>query len=400
MITKIAWKNIWRNKMRSTVVIGAIALGVWAVLFLNSLSSGITRAYVNDSVMFNLSHIQIHNPDYLNERKLSNDFQVDLESLSDKPAIKFWSDRMLVDGMVSSSRGAQGVTIRGVDIDKENDIIQLASMIVDGNYLSQEGRNPVIIGKKLAEKLDVKVRQKIVLTFQSKSGDIVAGSFRIQGIYRAKNAQVESANVYIRKSDLARIAEVESTHEVAILLNENEDLSLVHGQLKSNYPNQTVRTYKEISPDMELYDSQIKVSQTIVMIIVMLALIFGIINTMMMAVLERIRELGMLMAIGMNKIKVFLMIVMETIMLGIVGAPLGMFLGWITLKYFGKHGIDLSQYSAGMREFGMTEMLYPYLEKELFVELAIAVFVTAFIASIFPALKAIRLRPVEAIRTI
>lgn len=378
----------------------AIAMGVWAVLFLNSLTSGITRAYINDAVNYNLSHIQIHNPDYLDERKLSNDMPVSFQRLDTIESIKYWSDRMLVDGMVSSSKGAQGVTIRGVNLEKENNIIQLASLVVDGDYLSDQGRNPVLIGKKLAEKLGVKIRQKIVLTFQSKNGDIVAGSFRIQGIYKAKNAQIESSNLYVRKSDLARIAEVETTHEVAILLDNMESVEAIEQELKSDFPKQSVQTFKEISPDMDLYDSQIKVSQMIIMVIVMLALIFGIINTMMMAVLERIRELGMLMAIGMNKVKVFLMIVLETIMLGIVGAPLGMLLGWLTLQYFGKHGIDLSNYSAGMREFGMSEMLYPYLEQGTFIELAVAVFVTAFLASLYPALKAIRLRPVEAIRTI
>lgn len=400
MIAKIAWKNIWRNRLRSSVVIIAIAMGVWAVLFLNSLTSGITRAYINDAVNYNLSHIQIHNPDYLDERKLSNDMPVSFQRLDTIESIKYWSDRMLVDGMVSSSKGAQGVTIRGVNLEKENNIIQLASLVVDGDYLSDQGRNPVLIGKKLAEKLGVKIRQKIVLTFQSKNGDIVAGSFRIQGIYKAKNAQIESSNLYVRKSDLARIAEVETTHEVAILLDNMESVEAIEQELKSDFPKQSVQTFKEISPDMDLYDSQIKVSQMIIMVIVMLALIFGIINTMMMAVLERIRELGMLMAIGMNKVKVFLMIVLETIMLGIVGAPLGMLLGWLTLQYFGKHGIDLSNYSAGMREFGMSEMLYPYLEQGTFIELAVAVFVTAFLASLYPALKAIRLRPVEAIRTI
>ena len=131
-----------------------------------------------------------------------------------------------------------------------------------------------------------------------------------------------------------------------------------------------------------------------------LALVFGIINTMLMAVLERIKELGMLMAIGMNKLRVFLMIVLESILLGLVAMPVGLLLGYITIEYVGANGIDMSMYAKGLANFGMSPIIYFELDPIVYLQVAVGVFLTAVLASIYPALKAIRLKPVEALRTI
>jgi len=171
-------------------------------------------------------------------------------------------------------------------------------------------------------------------------------------------------------------------------------------RIVKEYPGLDVQSYKTLSPDLELYESTIGLTSTIMTIIVMLALIFGIINTMMMAVLERIKELGMLMAIGMNKQRVFFMILIETLLLGCIGAPIGMLVGYVTILLTSNTGLDLSAYSAGMREFGLSDIIYPWVPPTIYWQLAIAVVITALIGSLFPALRAIRLRPVEAIRTL
>ncbi|MEM1124606.1 MAG: FtsX-like permease family protein, partial [Bacteroidota bacterium] len=158
--------------------------------------------------------------------------------------------------------------------------------------------------------------------------------------------------------------------------------------------------YREISPEVQLYESQIDISSAIFTTIFMLALIFGIINTMLMAVLERNRELGMLMAVGMNKRKVFGMIVLETLFLGVFAAPIGLLLGWLTITYFGNTGIDLSAFSSSMEQFGLETQVYTELPAKYYVSLALSVLVTAILAALYPAWKAISLRPVEAIRKI
>ena len=142
------------------------------------------------------------------------------------------------------------------------------------------------------------------------------------------------------------------------------------------------------------------ISVYVVIFIVMLALIFGIINTMLMAVLERTKELGMLMAIGMKRLQVFSMILVETLFLTMIAAPVGLFLGYLTVSYYGSKGIDLSAYSKGMEKFGMSDQVYLSLDFSSFIMVTIAVAITATLAALYPAIKATRLKPIEAMRTV
>ena len=138
----------------------------------------------------------------------------------------------------------------------------------------------------------------------------------------------------------------------------------------------------------------------VLMMIVLIALVFGIVNTMLMAVLERMKELGMLMAVGMTKVRVFLMILIETIYLGVIGAPIGLLLGYLTISYYAEKGVDLTEYSEGLEAFGYESILYPFVEERVYIAVTIGVFLTAFVGAIYPALKAVRLKPVEALHKI
>jgi putative ABC transport system permease protein len=183
-------------------------------------------------------------------------------------------------------------------------------------------------------------------------------------------------------------------------LNEFDQTDQLTNQLKDAHPELLVESYKEVAPDLELFNNQIKVNIMIMTSIFMLALIFGIINTMLMAVLERIKELGMLMAIGMNKLKIFFMIMLETIFISVLGAPIGMGLGYVTIWYLHYSGINLSRWSRALEEFGMDDIIRPVLDPSVYGIVALSVIATALLAAIYPSLKAIRLKPVEALRKI
>jgi putative ABC transport system permease protein len=404
MIFKIAWRNVWRSRTRSGVVIGAIAIGVWSVIFLMSFSEGMIKSYIDNAIENEISHIQIHHPEYLKETEAkftlpSPDDMV--ETIGQNDHIKAITSRSMTNGMLATSHGVRGLRIRGVDPEKEALVTHLDGKVIEGEYFPEGKRNPILISQTVAEKVQVKLRSKVVLTFQDLNGDITSGAFRVAGIYETENQGFDQSYVFCRKADLNRLlGDANLAHEIAIILESNELADTTAAQLRQQYADLEVQTYKQISPEIELFNSQIQMSSYIFIFIFMLALIFGIVNTMLMAVLERIKELGMLMAIGMNKVRVFFMIVLETLILGIVGAPIGILIGWGTLSYFSERGMDLSAWSEGMREFGMSEVVYPSLSHNLYLELTIAVLITALIASLYPALKAIRLRPVEALHRI
>jgi len=404
MVFKIAWLNIWRSPLRSFVVLGSVMIGVWALISLLSFSFGMVKSYVNNAIRIQTSHIQIHNLKFKEDQEVKYFMENPAEQLAIIRQIEYvqaTTARTVMNGMLATTRGARGVTIRGVDPETEMTVTKFTDKITDGNYFEPDKKNQILISQRLAKKLKLKIRKKVVLQFQDLSGDIVAGAFRIVGLFNTENTPFDEGNIFVLRKDINRLlGNGDVAHEIAIFLNDPKDLAPAQAALKAAFPNELVENYREISPDINLYESQIGVSATVFIFIFMLALIFGIINTMLMAVLERTRELGMLMSIGMNKLKVFGMVVFETIILGFIGAPLGLTLGWLTVQYFTDKGLDLSEFAGGMEQFGMSTIVYPALDPGIYLQLGLSVVITAVLASLYPAFKAISLRPVEAIRKI
>jgi len=404
MLFQIAWRNIWRSKLRSIIVIGSVLLGVWALTFLMSFNYSMIKGYVNNAIRFQTSHIQIHAPEFVEDREvqyLLPEGEKLFETLRVQGSTEAISLRTSLSGMIKSPRAAQGITITGVIPDFEKKLTGLEEKILEGKFLSGDKRNQVMVSQELAEKLKLKLRKKVELQFQNVEGEVSAASFRIVGIYKTGNTVFDLGNILVNRKDLNRlIGRKDAAHEIALLVKNPDSLSMIKSSIAAANPNLLVEDYRDVSPDVKLYEQQIGVSLAIFGTIFMLALIFGIINTMLMAVLERNREIGMLMAVGMNKLRVFGMIVMETLLLGMIGAPLGLFLGFLTVTYFGKHGINLSAFADGIERFGLDTIIKTELEPTTYVILMFAVLITALLASIYPSLKAIKLKPVEAIRKI
>ncbi len=404
MLTKIAWRNVWRNALRSGVVITSIALGIWAGLFVISVSSGLNQQRTQDALQTSLSHIQIHNPKFIEDNnvefKIDNIDEVEAD-LKNNPAVKEYTSRIILNGMISSSTGGYGTRVVGIDPDQEKLVTNLHEKLVEGEYLTGIKRNPVVLGKKLAEKLNVGLRKKIVITFQKDNGDIVAGAFRVAGIYKTSNSKADEMNIFVKASDANRLLEESAGfHEVAVLLNDLPEVDTTASLIQSQFPDLSVRTWKEVAPELGYADEMMQQMLYIIIGIILLALSFGIINTMLMAVLERKRELGMLMSVGMNKTKVFFMIVVETVFISLVGGPIGVILGFLTVSHFGSAGIDLSIVGKGLEEFGISTMIYPSLTPDFYVNVTIMVVVAAILSSIYPAIKALQLKPAEAVRAI
>ena len=405
MLPTIAWRNIWRQKTRSLVVIFAVGLGIWALVFLMAFSYGVNVTFINTAIQNQHSHIQLHHPDFKTDKEVKYVMQngkQTLEEIAKLESVQAATGRLISAAMASTANGAGGVQIWGIFPEEESKVTRLNSKLIEGKYFEGTKRNPILMSKKLAEKLKAKIRSKIILTFQDVDGEITTAAFRVVGLFDTGNSMFDEANIYVKADDLRNLLHTgdDELHEIAIYLNDPNYVDETLQQLKEAKPGILIEGWKEIAPELQLMETQLEQSMIIIMVIILLALIFGIINTMLMAVLERVRELGMLMAVGMNKVRVFFMIMLETIMLSLAGAPVGMFLGFITVRILNKTGIDLSAFSEGLREFGISEILRPYLTPDYYVLLAIMVVATAIIASIFPAWKAIRLKPVEAIRKI
>ena len=405
MLFQIAWKNIWRNKTRSLLVMGSVAMGLWVGAFMMGYAFGMIDQRLQDAVKNEISHFQSHHPEFERDNEVKyflSEGPGMLKEIQHDERVKAATGRVVINGMVSSANSSTGGKFIGILPESEDAVTGLKGKLTDGNYFDDKSRNKVIIGEKLAEKLKVKLRSKIVLTFQDSTGNILAGAFRIIGLYKTYNSTYDETNIFVRASDISGLVNIPGQyHEIAALIHEPEILDTMVNELNLKYPEAKTEDWKEIAPEISLMIESFDQYMVIFLIIILLALSFGIINTMLMAVLERVREIGMLMAIGMNKIKLFIMISLETISLVIVATPVGMLLGYFTVEYLGHTGMDVSAvYDEGYAAYGFQSYIYPKLEDIYYIRITIMVIVTALLASIYPAITAIRLDPLKAIRKI
>lgn len=405
MLFQIAWRNIWRNKARSLVVISSIIIGVWAGIFILSFAWGLYQNNIDESVYRQLSHIQIHHPTFNEE----NDSKFTIAN-TDEKIKQFQSDnriasissRVISPGMITSPTTASGVKIYGINPSSEVAQIRLNEYVSEGTYFESGKYNEILIGEKLAKKLKVKLKSKVVLTFTNVESEIISGAFRIGGIYRSKNISLDEVNVYVQQKHLQELLGLTPTesNEIAILIKNEEQLDAVKQLSVSIVPKGIIEDWKELSPELNMIIESFNLYTYIISGIILLALTFGIINTMLMSVLERIRELGMLMAIGLNKRKIFSMIMLETFYLTLIGAPLGLLAGWLTVATLGKTGINLAMFSEGLASYGFNSMIYPALDHDKYVIIITMCLITAILSAIYPAYKALQLNPSEAIRKI
>lgn len=403
MLIALAWKNIWRNKKRSLIILTAIALGLWAGLFSVAVSFGSWETTVNAAIDRNLSHIQIHTNEFKDEGLISfyipdgNQIVNEIRELNE---IKAVSPRVLIEGMASSPTSASGVRIVGVDPEKEKSVTTIADYIVDGSYFEGVKRNPILIGKKLADKLGFKVRSKIVLSFQGVDTTLTYAAFRVAGIYKTESTMFDESNVFVKENDLYSIMDSDPIiSEIAIRLNSSEQLDSIDVLLKQKYSGLIVETWKELAPELSMTYEMLILQLEIFLAIILAALLFGITNTMLMSVMDRVREFGVLMAVGMKRIRVFTLILFETIILSLFGGIIGMVLGILTIWYFTDKGINLSAFAEGMNAWGMPTVLYPVLPMYFYFVIVVMIIITAIIAAIYPSIKTIKLMPAKAIRT-
>ena len=405
MLFQIAWRNIWRNKARSLVVISSIIIGVWAGIFIMSFAWGLYKNNIDESVYRQLSHIQIHHPTFGEENDskftITNTDEI-VKQLQSDNRIASVSSRVISTGMITSPTTAGGVTIYGINPASEITQIRLNEYVREGAYFDSGKQNEILIGEKLAKKLKVKFKSKVVLTFTNVNSEIVSGAFRISGIYRSKNISLDEVNVYVQQKHLQELLELKSSesNEIAILVKDEEQLDTIKKFSVGVVPKGKIEDWKALSPELSMIIESFNLYTYIISGIILLALTFGIINTMLMSVLERIRELGMLMAIGLNKRKIFIMIMLETIYLTVIGSPIGLLVGWLTVTVLGTTGINISIFSEGLSSYGFSSMIYPDLEHEKYEIIVIMCLITTILSAIYPAYKALQLNPSEAIRKI
>ena len=404
MLMRLSWKNIWRNKLRSGTILGSIAIGLFAGTFISAIISGWVDNSVEADIRNQLSYIQIHSPGFNDDNDINAWFmQTDVEqAIQQTPEITDASFRLKINGMLASASNVAGVSVRAVDVEAEKATSTIYQTIPDscGSFL-EEGRMPVVISKRMAEKLKVRLKSKIVFTFQDTEGEMQSLAFRVGGIFKTSNSAFDEGTAYLRKSDIFDATGLPegAVHETGLMVDKLETALVADSKLETLLPNMDVQRWDEIQPELGLMYSWIDMITIIILVIFLFALSFGIINTMLMAVLERSRELGMLGAIGMSKRRIFNMIMLETIFLTGVGSIIGIIFGMLIIGWTSQSGIDLTFMGGNLFEdYAFVTVVFPEMNIKMFFQIVLLVILTGIISSIYPAGKALKLNPLEAIR--
>ena len=356
---------------------------------------------VNTAIKRNLAHIQLHQPGFAENREVTryipNGMKI-LAKIRTMPGVQAVSGRTLVDGMAASAASTLGLPSRNRP-DQAVRVNSISRMLVAGSYFGGTDKNPIVVGAKLAERLHLKLHSKVVLNFQGMDGNLVYAAFRVRGIFKSDSAVFDKSHVFLRRPDLLRLlGSPPILHEIAVRAVSSRHLPRLVASLQAAYPKLSVKTWKELSPEVAVTAAALESWSYLFVGIILMALVFGITNTMLMAVMERIQELGILLAVGMKRSYVFSMILLETVMLSLTGGICGMLLGKVTIAALSHTGIDFSAFASSLEMFGSATRVYPYLPSGIYLALLGMIVVAAAAASALPALKAIRLRPSEAIR--
>jgi ABC-type lipoprotein release transport system permease subunit len=401
IIAMLAWRNLWRNHRRTIVMLSAITIGVWAMIFMTALTRGMVNDMIRDGISALPGHVQVHHPEFRDDPSINNlipTLDSSLTELFSQAGLDGWASRVKVPAVISSERESRGVTLLGVDPVLERSLDAIGSVIADGRGLEDVDDGGVIIGRKLADKLDTELGKRVVLMSQDPDNEIADRGFRVVGLFEANLELHEEIFVFGGKATVQKMLRIEDrVSEVAVMATDYRDLQGVTEQVMTLAGGDV-----EVLPWPQLdsyLGSMLKVMDGFVlvwMIVIFLALSFGLVNTLVMAVFERVREIGLMLALGMRPANILGQIIVESALLLIIGLALGNVLAWASIVPL-KDGIDISGVAEGMEMFGAASILYPEQELQDTITANVVVLVLGFLASLSPAWRASRYDPIEAI---
>jgi len=400
---KLAWRNVLRNKRRTILAGTAIGIGLAALIFTDAFIIGMEQNMVRSATSSFLGEGQIHQAGFretLEVDKTINNLEQVKSNLKKESIVKGFTLRTMAFGMITSAANVNSISLVGINPDAEKNLSQIDDAIIKGKYLSENEPNSIVIGKKLAENLEVDLEDRVVVTVaQARTGDLSQEMFRISGIYYFNTPDMDSGMAFIpleKSQEMLGIGN--NAHEIAIKFTDikyGQDKELPFWSKYSQYGNETLGWIK-IFPELEIMFKFTQFSIYVTAIILFGVVAFGIINTLFMSLYERMFEFGVLRAIGTGPFRMAQLILLEAGSLAIISIICGSILGFIITYIVMKTGIDYR----GIEMVGVTirDLIYPVLTLKQFVIYPFWLFLFTIITALYPALYAARISPAKAMR--
>jgi ABC-type lipoprotein release transport system permease subunit len=400
---QLAWRNIWRNPRRTAVILTAIIIGVWTMLMVTALMRGVSNSMVRNAVSTLTGEIQIHAQGFRSDPVIEHSI-TDMAQVKDVvsavlPEGSRYAFRIRVNAIVSNARHSGGITLAGIDPGAESRVSFIGpDAMGTGRYLGEDDKNGILIGEAVAEKFDTRVGKKLVVMSRDTAGEMASRAFRITGIFHAEMDSTEKqfAFVHIKTArDMLKLSG--GISEVCILLPDGADLDRTAADLLASLGDgYAVHTWKEILSAITAYLELFDGFMMLWYVVTFIAMGFGIVNTTLMSVFERMREFGVLKALGMKPWWIVRGVLTESVFLLLLGTAAGDLLTMVTVAVLAATGIDLSSLAAGAEFAGMSRIIYPSLTLYDVGVANLVVCLLGVAVSTYPAVKAARFTPVEA----
>jgi ABC-type lipoprotein release transport system permease subunit len=401
ILVRLAWRNLWRNHRRTLIMLMAVTLGTWAMIFMTALMRGMVTEVVRGGISALPGHVQVHHPGYRDDPSIANLIPVSDTEVTRRFAdagFVQWASRVRVPAVVTSEYDSRGLTLLGIDPGRERNLTFVDYDAVEGRFLESPDDQGIVIGRKLAKTLNTRVGKRVAVMSQDPDNDIADRGFRVVGVFSADVTAFEETFVFAGKATVQRMLRIgDQVSEIAVVGDDYRDVEGVYQRTRALVDDgvSVERWY-----DLDTYlGTMLGVMDGFVLvwiIVIFLALSFGLVNTLVMAVFERVREIGLMLALGMKPVSILGQIVIESLLLLAMGLAAGSALSWATVQPI-KDGIDISIVGDGLDMWGMSTMLYPELLLSDVVLANVVVLVLGFLASLSPAWRAAHYEPIEAI---
>ena len=400
---RLALRNLLRQPRRTLLTLTALIVGIAAMTLLGALHEGFMRNMRDNFILSYKTHLQIHARGYDETRQIERamrDTGPALAYLATRPEVMAASERLTVSGLASVARAATAVNIVGVDPEREARATKLKDFVVAGTWFPAGDARALLLGERLVERLDIELGAKVILTAQNPAGDIVAEVFRLRGVLRSSAPEIDYAAALIPLASARALLDMPGATEIVVRVANIAQVDAVYDGVRAILPADTYETLRwwELDP---LVKQQLEFNAAyafVVILIVVLVAVAQILNTLLMSLQERLREFGLMAALGTQRWQLGRMLMWESLMLVTLGATLGYGIGALSALYFAVTGIDLSMFSNVMRFFYMDTVLYPQLTGALSARIVGATAIATILVSLYPAWKAARLHPVAAMR--
>jgi putative ABC transport system permease protein len=407
---KMAWRNIWRNPRRSVLTMLAIAFASLLLVFMLSWQFGSYDTMINSAVTIHTGHLQVQAKGYndTGDIRLAVPDPAAVGGILGKiPGIAAYTFRADAFSLVTSKERTYGAMVIGIDPAREARVSTLKKLIRQGSYLSAGDIDQALVGELLAKNLQVGLGDELVVVGQGRDGSIAATVAKVKGIFSSGQEDFDRSTIHIPLTYFQDVYTMHgAVHEVVALCESLGDVPEMKRAVEAGITNLNKSGQLVVLDWMELMPGLIEgikmdlVSGFIFYIILIVVVAFSILNTFLMAIFERTREYGVLLALGITPWRLTKLILIESSSITVVGVVMGIIAGSLITWYFQVHGIIISGAAEVLRQYGLPERMFPQLSVLSVTIGPAVVLVITLLTALYPALKVRRLRPVEALASV